>query len=64
MPKVDYGKKDESAPAGKGCLFPFMINPVWLAAYNAKNDPLRVEATDPAGFSADEGAEGQPSSSI
>lgn len=60
VPKVDFGKKDMRAPAGKGRLFPFMIDPVWLETYNANNDHLQVEGSNPVGFDTNEEATGQP----
>ena len=60
VPKVDFGKKDMRAPAGKGLLFPFMIDPTWLATYNANNDDLQIEDSDPVGFDVDEIAADQP----
>ena len=50
VPKVNFGTLDERPPSGKGVIYPFMLDPVWLAAYEAENDNLDIESTDPPGF--------------
>ena len=50
VPKVDFGTVDERPPSGKGRMYPFMLDPVWLASYEEEHDNLDVESTDPAGF--------------
>ena len=50
VPKVDFGTMDERPPSGKCLVYPFMLDPIWLAAYEEKNGSLDVESANPAGF--------------
>ena len=51
--KVDFGNKDNSAPMGKGKIFPFMVDAAWRVQYESARNELDLEEQDPDGFAAD-----------